>query len=101
MENIKTNLIKLFLLKERVHWKRIKLGFRQFDGLAGKILGGGIITVFITIFHYIFAFPHFIFECAMWCFVRGQFKMNMVNLHNDALNKLETFKKQEKKYANK
>jgi hypothetical protein len=101
MKKEKISLIKLYLFKERVHYKRIKLGFLHFKGLLGKILGGGILAVLITISHYIFAFPHFIFECAMWVFVRGQFKMNMVNLYSDANKKLLMYNEREKRLRRK
>lgn len=92
MENKGPNLIRVFALKERLHWIRIFKGLDKFNGIVAKILGWGLLSIFITIFHYIFAFPHFIFECFMYIFVRGQFKANMKNLHADTLKKIEVYK---------
>jgi hypothetical protein len=92
MENKGPNLIRVFALKERLHWIRIFKGLDKFNGIIAKILGWGLLSIFITIFHYIFAFPHFIFECMMYIFVKGQFKVNMKNLHADTLKKIEAYK---------
>ena len=91
MENKRITLISLYLLKERVHWTRMQIGFRHFKGFLGKLIGGGLLLILTTIFHYIFAVPHFIFECFMWLFVREQFILNMVNLTENANNKLKEF----------
>ena len=40
-------------------------------------LGFIIATIFITPFHYMFAFMHFMFECFLWIFNRDQFKDNI------------------------
>jgi hypothetical protein len=97
MEKKEINLIKLYLLKERVHWKRIKIGFMIFNNWFAKILGGGLLTLGITLFHYIFSIPHFIFECIMYYLNRHQFKLNMVNLHNDATKKMVEYKIREER----
>lgn len=93
----KITLLSVFSLKERIHIERMKLGFMKFDNLTQKIIGGGLITIFITIFHYIFAFPHLIFECAMWCFIRDQYKMNMKSLYRGGLKKLVMLHKEIKR----
>ena len=79
----------------------MRIGFNNFNtSLFAKIFGGGILTTIITIFHYIFATPHFIMECIMFLFVRGQFRMNMKNLYSDGLRKLITLRQELKGFKN-
>jgi len=100
MEN-KTNLIKLYFLKEYVHWYRMKIGILRFKTITGKIIGGGLITLLISIFHYIFAIPHFIFECFMWCLNNEQYKINMKNLTIKANEQISLLKEESKIIINK
>lgn len=88
MKNKNKNLIQVYILKEKIHWTRMRIGFNNFNTLFSKIIGGVILSTIISIFHYIFATPHFIMECIMFLFVRGQYRMNMKNLYGGGLRKL-------------
>ena len=76
MKNQKFNLIKIFLLKEKVFWKRTWAMHTKFNWFA-KFTAFPIALIVIAIFHYAFAFMHFMFECFLWIFIRGQFELNM------------------------
>ena len=73
MKNIKSlNLIRIFLLKERVFWNRTWT-MRKRTGWLGFLIG----LLFITVAHYAFAIMHFLFECFLWVVKRPQFKVNL------------------------
>ena len=75
----KTNLIKVFLLKEKKFWKRTWDMHKKFNWL-GKLSVFLVSLIIITIAHYSFALMHFLFECFLWLFMRGQFKLNLIKL---------------------
>ena len=69
------NLIRVFLLKEKVFWKRTWTMRKRLSWF-----GFAIGIIFIALFHYAFALMHFLFECFLWLAMRPQFKANMRKL---------------------
>lgn len=81
---MKTNLIKVFVLKELKYWKRT-WGMNKKFNILGKIIGFPIAFIIITICHFAFAFMHFVTECLLWVFARPIFKANLLKLQSQAL----------------
>lgn len=69
------SLIKIFLLKEGVFWKRT-WSMRKKSGWFGFIIA----LPFLTLAHYAFALMHFLFECFLWIVMRPQFRANLQKL---------------------
>jgi len=69
------SLIKIFLLKEGVFWKRT-WSMRKKSGIFGFIIA----LPFLTIAHYSFALMHLLFECFLWVVMRAQFRANLRKL---------------------
>ena len=70
------NLIKIFKLKEAHFWKRT-LTMKDEVGWFGFCIG----ILFITIFHYMFAGMHFLFESWVWLTNRNQYKQNLNKMY--------------------
>jgi len=77
----KFNLMKAFLLKEGVFWKRTWLMHTKF-GWISKFLVFPLALILISLFHYAFAFMHFGFECFLYVAHRGQFQINLNKMKN-------------------
>ena len=68
-------LLKVVAKKEKVHWKRIVL-MKEKIGWIGFI----ILTILISIWHYMVALMHFLFECFLFVVYRSQFDTNMTKM---------------------
>jgi hypothetical protein len=71
------SLIKIFLFKEGVFWKRT-WSMRKKSGWLGFLIA----IPFLTIAHYVFALMHFLFECFLWATIRAQFRANLRKLQS-------------------
>lgn len=69
------NLIRIFLLKEKVFWKRT-WEMRKKAGWLGFLIAIPLLTVA----HYAFALMHFLFECFLWITMRAQYRENIKKL---------------------
>ncbi len=74
---MKTSLLQILWKKEKIHWKRIKQMFGKFHGWLNKATFGFITAVFVTIFHYLFALMHTLYELFLFVFFRNAFKANL------------------------
>lgn len=63
-----------------VQWKRIGQMFKKFNGWISKLTFGLIVAIFITIFHYIFALMHTLYEIFLYIFARQAFRANLQKL---------------------
>ena len=72
---MKTNLVKLFLKKEGIFWKRTWTMRKKLNWF-----GFAIALLLITIGHYAFALMHFLFECFLWITWRPMFRANLQKL---------------------
>lgn len=75
----KANLLKLFVQKERIFWKRNKTFFLEQTGKSDK-LSAFLVILFVYPAHYCFALMHFAFELFMWIFNQKQFQKNLKTL---------------------
>lgn len=78
---MKTTLINILYRKEIIHWKRVKEMFGKFPNWASKLTFGIIVTIFICIFHYLFAIMHTAYEIFLFIFARQLFKANMQKMY--------------------
>lgn len=69
-------LLSIMAKKESLFWKRTGKMAEKFNTKAEFFVA----TVLIALWHYAFAFMHFLFECALWAFRRRQFRRNMQRL---------------------
>lgn len=76
----KITLLNVLWLKEKNHWSRIHTMFEKFDGWLNKLTFGLIVALFITVFHYIFALMHTLYEIFLFIFARKAFKANLQKL---------------------
>lgn len=74
---MKTNLFKILWKKEKIHWNRIGKIFSRFQGWLNKATFGFIVVVLVSIFHYIFALMHTLYEILLFIFARELFKTNL------------------------
>jgi hypothetical protein len=74
---MKTNLFIILWKKEKIHWKRIAILFNHFNGWLYKLTFGLIVALLVTLFHYVFAFMHTLYEIFLFIFARDLFKANM------------------------
>jgi hypothetical protein len=77
---MKTNLISILWKKEKNHWKRIMEMMNKFNGWVSKLTFGLIVAIFVTIFHYIFAIMHTLYEVFLFIFARQAFRANLQKL---------------------
>lgn len=77
---MKTTLLTILWKKEKIHWKRIREMLKKFNGWASKLTFGLIVAIFITIFHYLFALMHTLYEMFLFVFARQAFKANLQKL---------------------
>jgi len=77
---MKTNLLRVFYLKEIKFWTRTWT-MKKKTGWFGFLIA----IPFLTIAHYAFALMHFLFECFLWVVMRPQFKVNLVKLQMQAV----------------
>lgn len=77
---IYTQLIKIFLKKEKKHYKLMLNMFSKNNNFLQNILFVPIYVILVTIFHYLFAVTHFIFETFLYFFNREQFVENIKNI---------------------
>lgn len=77
---IKTTLIKVLWKKELIHWRRTKDLFKKFNGWLNKITFGLIVAILGTIFHYLFAIMHTLYEVFLYIFFRQAFRANLQKL---------------------
>jgi hypothetical protein len=77
---MKTTLINILYKKEIIHWKRVKEMFSKFPNWASKLTFGTIVVILVTIFHYLFAIMHTLFEIFLFIFIRDAFKANLQKL---------------------
>lgn len=76
----KVTLLHILWRKEKNHWKRIATMFEKFDGWLNKLTFGLIVAIFISLFHYIFALMHTLYEIFLFIFARKAFKANLLKL---------------------
>lgn len=72
-----TQLLKIMLKKEKVHYKRMIELFKEIDGIGGKCIAFPLMLTLITFFHYCFAFMHCGFETFLYICNRNQFDCNI------------------------
>lgn len=72
----KTNLLKIFLLKEKVFWPRTWGMHKKFPWLF-KLTLFPVTLLFIAVFHYAFAFMHNAFESYLFFTDKDRFKVNL------------------------
>jgi hypothetical protein len=77
---MKTTLLQILWKKEKIHWKRVKEMFGKFGGWVVKLTLGLLVIILVTIFHYMFAFMHTLFELFLFIFARNVFKSNLQKL---------------------
>jgi len=77
---MKTTLLEILWKKELIHWRRVKDMFKKFKGWLSKCTVGLIIAFLITLFHYIFAVMHTLYELTLYVFARKTFKNNLEKL---------------------
>jgi len=77
---MKTSLLKILWLKEKKYWKRTKEMLRKFDSAWSRWSLGLIVTILVTLFHYMFAVMHLLFETVLFIFARKRFKQNLQTL---------------------
>lgn len=77
---MKTNLLKIIWLKEIKHWKLMRDALNKFNNFFAKITVGIIVVILISIFHYMFALMHTLYEILLYFFARNQFKANLLKL---------------------
>lgn len=83
MENKKVNkptLLWLMWKKDLIHWKRMRELYKEMDDLGSRFISYPIIFLIISVFHYMFAGMHFMFETYTWITNKTQFRKNMKNL---------------------
>ena len=78
----KVSLLKVFWKKEKIHWNRLREMSKKFSKL-GKFTGYLIVSIIVTLFHYVFMFAHFTFEVILFLFARQQFRLNMQKLYSN------------------
>jgi hypothetical protein len=74
---MKTNLFKVFFLKEKKFWER-NWNIRKKLTWVGFV----ICVLLLIVPHYAFMLMHFLFESALWIFKRTQFRENIKLLQN-------------------
>lgn len=72
----KFNLFKVFLLKEKIFWKRTWGMHKKFPWLF-KLTLFPVTLLFIALFHYAFAFMHNAFETYLYFRDRERFNINL------------------------
>jgi hypothetical protein len=77
---MKTTLLKILWKKEIIHWKRTGQMFKKFNSWISKLTFGLIVAVFITIFHYVFAIMHTLYEIFLFIFAKQLFQANLQKL---------------------
>ncbi|MCK9575522.1 MAG: hypothetical protein WC979_02135 [Candidatus Pacearchaeota archaeon] len=94
MESNKITLLKIFLLKEFVHWLRMgKLWTEIGTDIGARFIAYPIIVILVSIFHYMFAFMHFAFETYLYISSREQFRQNLLKMEaktRELISKLHT-----------
>jgi hypothetical protein len=74
---MKTTLLIILAKKEAIHWKRIGKMFSRFPGWLNKATFGLIVVILVTLFHYVFALMHTLYELFLFIFFRQAFKANL------------------------
>jgi hypothetical protein len=77
---MKTNLAQILWKKEIIHWKRLGVMFKKFNGWISKLTFGVIVAILIIITHYGFALMHTLYEIVLWIFFRKTFRVNLQKL---------------------
>jgi hypothetical protein len=77
---MKTTLFTILWKKEKIHWIRLGQLLKKFNGYAYKLTFGLIVAILISIFHYIFALMHTLYEILLFIFARQAFKANLQKL---------------------
>ena len=75
-----TQLLKIMLKKEKIHYKRLFGMFEHCKGFGGKAIIFPLVFIMVTIAHYCFASMHFIFETFLYFKNREQFNLNIINI---------------------
>lgn len=73
-------LIKILLVKEKVHYKRMGKLFMELEDIGGKLIAYPIIFTLVTFFHYCFAFMHASFETFLYFYDKERFVVNVSNM---------------------
>lgn len=82
MGNHKITLLRIFLMKEKIHWQRIgKLWLEMNWEIGGILVAFPIIAILVCFAHYAFSFMHTAFEIFMYFTKREQFNANMKNIY--------------------
>jgi hypothetical protein len=77
---MKTTLFNILWKKEKSHWRMIKEMLKtKFKG-ASKYTFGIIVALLVTLFHYMFATMHTLYEIVLFIFARNSFKANLQKL---------------------
>ena len=79
-KNKSQSLIRVFFLKEKVFWNRIKT-LKQKLGWFWLIIA----LIFLTIFHYCFALMSISFEFLLWLVNRPIFRVNMKKMYGECV----------------
>ena len=66
--------------KEGKHWQDMGLLLRTISSVGVRYSLGLIIVLLITIFHYLFAIVHTLFECYLFITNRRRFRENLVRM---------------------
>ena len=77
---MKTNLLQILWKKEKIHWQRIEKMLSRFPGWLNKATFGFIVVVLVSIFHYMFALMHTLYELLLFVFARQLFRANLQKL---------------------
>jgi hypothetical protein len=76
----KVTLLNILWKKEVNHWKRIGTMFEKFEGWLNKFTFGLLVAICVSLFHYIFALMHTLYEIFLFIFARKTFKANLQKL---------------------
>lgn len=74
---MKTNLLIILWKKELIHWKRVGKIINKFNSWFGKVITSTIIIILVSIFHYLFAIMHTLYELVLFIFARNYYRENL------------------------
>ena len=76
----KTNLLKLVLYKEGLHWHRVFEIYGKYNGFVSKMIAGTIVSLLFTLGHYCHVIAHVLYELVLFVFANKLFKSNLQRL---------------------
>lgn len=78
---MKTTLFKILWKKEKKHWKLIKeMLTLKFKSWGSRLTFGIIVAILVTVFHYMFALMHTLYEAVLFVVANKMFKENLQKL---------------------